>query len=340
MFVDVTIIIPTFNRRDDLLMTLEALRWVDCPQDLWEAVVVDDGSTDGTEEAIREWIDVTKAPVRYFRQKNAGPAAARNRGAVQAHGKTLIFIDNDIIVPCNFVRAHLETLKANPGSWVLGRILHPPELRETPFGRYRDDAWESFHRSYPADGVSVTDGMSAANVSMPAADFHRLGGFDESFTIASSEDWDLGMRARQMGVSVLYNPGIVVLHNDWAVSLEKFCERQRLYSVSDALLWRKYGDDSPRASLIRENAPVDWGNDSLRLVCKKMVKRALASGVGKKLITLACQITERLAPDSRLNRRAYETAVGVAIFNGVREGLRRYGSSDLNGAKRVELKQA
>ncbi|MGE0132756.1 MAG: glycosyltransferase family 2 protein [Blastocatellales bacterium] len=326
--MDASVIIPTYNRSDAILETLSALAQVDYPRDRWEAVVVDDGSTDGTEDAVGRWIATTKAPVRYFRQKNAGPAAARNHGAALARGEALIFIDNDIIVPSHFVRAHLETLKSNPGSWVLGRIAHPRELRKTPFGRYRDDAWESFHRSYPADSVSVTDGMSAANVSMPAADFQRLGGFDESFTIASSEDWDLGMRARQIGVSVFYNPGIVVLHNDWAVSLEKFCERQRLYSISDVLLWQKYGADSPRVSLIRQNAPVDWGNDSLRLVCKKLVKRSLATGAGKKLVTLACRIAERLAPDSRLNRRAYETAVGAAIFSGVREGLRRYGTEE------------
>lgn len=334
--MDATIVIPTFNRRDDLLKTLETLRQMDYPEDLWEAIVVDDGSTDGTGEAVGEWIAATKAPVRYFRRSNAGPAAARNHGASVGRGEALIFIDNDIIVPRDFVRAHLETLKSNPGSWVLGRIVHPPELRSTPFGRYRDDAWESFHRSYPADCISLTDGMSAANVSMPADDFRRLGGFDESFTIASSEDWDLGMRARQKGIRVIYNPMIVVLHNDWAVSLKQFCRRQRMYSISDVLLWRKYGEASLRAQLVRENAPVDWGADAPKLIVKKLLKWLLATGLGERLMRALCRLAETCAPDSRWNRRTYELAVAVAIFRGVREGWRRYCSLPPNQVMTVD----
>lgn len=325
--VDVTVIIPTFNRGDVLLEALSELARVDYPADRWEAIVVDDGSTDDTESAVRSWIEESQAPVRYIRQKNSGPAAARNRGAAEAKSGILIFIDNDIMVKPDFIRAHLETLDANPGCWVVGRIVHPSRMLVTPFGRYRNSVWESFHESHPSKDVTETDGMTAANVSMPASDFNRLGGFDEDFTIASSEDWDLGMRARQTGIRVLYNPQIKVLHNDWAVSLDRFCHRQKLYSISDVLLWQKYGESSPRARLVRENAPVNWKQDATSLVIRKMIKRVLATKPGNSLIRSVCSITEKLLPDSNWTRRAYTAAVGVAIFSGVREGLSRYGSS-------------
>jgi GT2 family glycosyltransferase len=159
---------------------------------------------------------------------------------------------------------------------------------------------------------------------LPASDFQRLGGFDEDFTIASSEDWDLGVRARQAGIRVLYHPGIVVLHNDWAISLNKFCERQKQYSISDVLLWRKYGEASLRARLVRENAPANWSEDNLRLVFKKMLKSLMATRVGERIVRTACKLTERWAPDSSWNHRAYNLAVAIAIFRGVREGLHRY----------------
>jgi hypothetical protein len=109
------------------------------------------------------------------------------------------------------------------------------------------------------------------------------------------------------------------------VSLDHFCERQRLYSISDVLLWRKYGERSPRARLVRENAPVRWTGDPPRLLLKKMVKRLLATRPGRAAVRLACTVAERVAPDSCWNRRTYELAVGISIFRGVREGLVRYG---------------
>jgi GT2 family glycosyltransferase len=324
--VDASVIIPTYNRRDALLETLGALARVNYPPDRWEAVVVDDGSSDDTEEAIQAWaVGQPSLTVRYQRQSNAGPAAARNRGAGAARGETLIFIDNDIIVEPSFVRTHLEAHAAYPGSWILGRITHPEAMRATPFGRYRDDCCEGFHAAHPAAGVQETVGMSAQNVSIPAADFRRLGGFDEDFTIASSEDWDLGMRARRAGIRVLYHPGIKVLHNDWACSLEQFCRRQMLYSISDVLFWQKYGKDCPREALVRENAPVAWGRDSAWLVAKKTLKAALSTRLGRWVVHTGCRLAERLVPDTRCSRRLYDAAVGIAIFRGVREGLRRYG---------------
>lgn len=323
-FVDASIIIPTYNRSEVLLTTLEALAQIDYPAERWEAIIVDDGSTDDTAAVVERWIAQSGAPVRYLSQRNAGPAAARNRGAANAHGEMLIFIDNDIIVPPVFISEHLQTLQANPGCWVIGRITHPPQLRATPFGRYRDGVWEAFHQSHATTGVVATEGITAANLALPAEDFRQLGGFDEDFTIASSEDWDLGVRARQAGISVLYHPGICVLHNDWAVSLEQFCRRQMLYSISDVLLWRKYGEASLRAQLVRENAPVDWGADAPKLVVKKLLKRLLATGLGECAVRACCRLTETYARDSRWNQRAYELAVAVAIFRGVREGWRRY----------------
>jgi GT2 family glycosyltransferase len=337
--LDATIIIPTYNRSDALLETLSALAQMDYPADRWEAVVVDDGSTDDTQQQALRWIDQSGAPVRYIKQKNAGPAAARNRGAAEARGEFLIFIDNDIIVEPDFVRAHLETLATNRGCWIVGRIVHPPHIRSTPFGRYRDSVWESFHQSHTSGRVTETEGMTAANVSLPAKDFELLGGFDEDFTIASSEDWDLGVRARLKRIRVLYNPNIVVLHNDWALSLDRFCERQKLYSISDVLLWRKYGEESLRARLVHENSPVNWNSDSLRLIIKKSAKRALATKASKGLLRTACNITERFAPDSNLNRRAYNAAVAIAIFSGVREGLKRYDDSFLLNRGEIQLEK-
>jgi GT2 family glycosyltransferase len=322
--MEASIVIPTYNRKEALIETLRRIQYLECPRESWEAIVVDDGSNDGTEMAVQDWLASMPLPIRYMKQINGGPAAARNWGAKEARGKVLIFIDNDIIVAPDFVRLHLAAHRENPGCWILGRITHPEQMRSTPFGRYRDSLWEEFHRARSGDESTETDGMSAANLSLPRADFEKLGGFDSDFSIASSEDWELGFRARQSGIQVLYNPKISVIHNDWAVSLERFCERQRLYSKSDVLLCRKYGSKSPRAELVRVNGPIRWRNDSLALIVKKMIKRVLATTVGRKLVFWGANVMERIAPDTRSCWRVYDLAVALAIFRGVREGWTTY----------------
>lgn len=325
--LDASVVIPTFNRKKVLLRTLEVLAQVDYPVGRWEVIVVDDGSSDGTDDAVTIWAAGTGLQLACLTQRNAGPAVARNRGAEAARGDVVIFIDNDIEVPPAFVRDHLRALASHPDCWMVGRIVHPSDMRTTPFGRYRDDLWERFHVAHPPGRISETRGMTAANLSVPRRDFLRLGGFDPSFTIASCEDWELGLRARRHGIRVLYHPGIVVVHNDWAGSLRRFCERQRLYSISDVLLWRKYGAESPRCELVRQNSPIDWRTDAVTLIAKKILKRILATRIGTGVVHIACRLAELLVPDSKLNRKAYDVAVGLAIFQGVREGFRRYKTS-------------
>jgi GT2 family glycosyltransferase len=322
--IDATIVIPTYERVSILLETLCALTKSDYPRARWEAVVVDDGSKPETLAKIADWITSSDAPVRLVRQAHRGPAAARNRGAQEAAGNVLIFLDNDCLAPSDFIGRHLQALNDHPGCWIVGRVVHSPSLQATPFGRYRDDCLEAFHRSQSGMRLSETKGITAQNLALRRSDFIRLAGFDEEFAIASSEDWELGLRARDVGIRILYDPKNAVVHNDWAVSLESFCDRQRLYSISDVLLWWKYGERSLRAELVRENGPVRWAGDPPRLILKKMIKRLLATHPGRTGVRLACTFAERVVPDTRWNRRAYELAVGIAIFRGVREGFVRY----------------
>jgi glycosyltransferase involved in cell wall biosynthesis len=85
----VSICIPTFNRKEYLEVTLESI--VNQTYKNIEIVVVDDGSTDGTEEMIKDF----NFPIRYHWQENAGDAAARNKLISLAKGEYISFIDSD-----------------------------------------------------------------------------------------------------------------------------------------------------------------------------------------------------------------------------------------------------
>lgn len=93
----VSIIIPTFNSADHLPDAIQSCL-TQTHQDI-EIIVVDDGSTDNTEEIVQRF------PVTYLFQRNAGPAAARNRGWLAAKGEYLQFLDaDDILLPTKIER--------------------------------------------------------------------------------------------------------------------------------------------------------------------------------------------------------------------------------------------
>lgn len=322
--MDISVVIPNHNRKHILLQTLSALSRCEFPSDCWELIIVDDGSTDDSVPAIIDFSRTFSFTVRCISIHNSGPATARNRGAAEAIGRFLIFLDNDIIVNPDFLRLHFDALLANPKSWIIGRITHSEDLRSTPFGRYRHDLWETFHREHLPNSIQITVGITAANLSLPRDDFQKLGGFDTSFSIASCEDWDLGFRARNLGIIVLYYPRISVIHNDWAINLDKFCERQLMYAISDVQLWLKHGDTIPRYDLICENKIIVWCKDPFFLIIRKSFKSLLSFFIIRKFIHILAWLSEFFFPDTSFTIFFYRLAISIAIFRGVRDGTSRY----------------
>ena len=85
----VSVIIPTYNRKDLLVDAIRSIMDQDFKS--FEIIIVDDGSTDGTEEYIKS----LNLPVRFFEKNNGGVAAARNFGIKEARGEYLAFLDAD-----------------------------------------------------------------------------------------------------------------------------------------------------------------------------------------------------------------------------------------------------
>jgi len=106
----VSVIIPTYNRAT---MVCEAIESVLCQtfEDL-EIIVVDDGSTDGTGEVLRDRYDER---VRYYYQANSGRSAARNRGIVASGGRYLLFLDSDDMLLPRALEHEVGYLDAHPG---------------------------------------------------------------------------------------------------------------------------------------------------------------------------------------------------------------------------------
>ncbi len=104
----VSVIIPTYNRSDYLPKTLDSLIAQSFRD--YEVLLVDDGSTDNTEQLVRR----RPEPIRYFYQPNAGPAAARNYGIKEARGEFVAFLDSDDLWEPRFLGNMVGFLRSNP----------------------------------------------------------------------------------------------------------------------------------------------------------------------------------------------------------------------------------
>lgn len=318
-----SIIIPTYNRRDALMKTLKALSRQTVPPDLYEVVVVDDGSVDGTWEALKDLS--LPCAVRACRQPaNRGISAGRNLAIRHARGRYLIFVSDDLIVPESFIATHVETLERFPGSWVVGGFQQLPSLRESPFGRYLDDLEESFTEARKLAAVEPNiwelNCPTARNLSFPRDDIGKIGLFDERFRV-TCEDQDLAHRAREAGIRFLYNERISCLHNDQAGDLVRCCRAQWRGAHDTVLLCAKYPEIHGGSPLVSTNgyltlreSPILWG--------KKLAKRFLSTDAVMAVLFRFVAICERGYMPERALRRLYRLLIGLGIFRGWRDGLK------------------
>jgi len=323
----VSFVVPTFRRPDTLRSTLSALLALDYPPGDYEVVVVDDGSDDTT-GAVVTGLATTDARIRYHPQPNSGVATARNHGAKAASGELLIFLDDDMLVEPDHIRAHLAVREQYGdclvnGHWVFSEATGE-SLRQTPFGRYRmvleDEIRERFAKVDIGQGRFEITSVTAANLGVSARTFAELGGFDERFPYAGYEDQEFSYRAHEAGHRFIYDPAIRLGHNDERVTLEQFARRYQRGAVTAVYLAAMHPEEYAGSPLVLENAP-PTEYDPRPLRAKKLLKRAFSAMGGLWLLRAAIGQLEHRAPQSSLLPRLYSMTIGVFIFRGIREGL-------------------
>lgn len=313
----ISVVIPTHNRSDALLQTLNHLA-KQIFEYSWEVIIVNNNCTDDTDSVVRKCQEVFPVSLKLFHEPKPGPAAARNAGARAAQGEYLLFVDNDIIAEPDFVSRHYERLQGNPGCWITCDVMNLPEQEASVFGRYRKSLFEVIPEEW---GLIETVTITGQGTSMPKEDFDRLGGFDESFFVASGEDRELGIRADASGIRILFDPTIRILQDDWAgTTIRDYCKRQRIYSQTEPFFALKHGEKNPRREMSHKNSPPEFRKDSAKLLSSKFLKRIVGSDVGQSMVIKLCEATERIAPDSLVLWRLYRVAIAGAIYRGYNEG--------------------
>ncbi|HJR54221.1 MAG TPA: glycosyltransferase, partial [Gemmatimonadota bacterium] len=143
------------------------------------------------------------------RQPPAGPGAARNRGAAEARGEVLVFLDDDCAPVPDWLEALDRALVANPCAGVGGRTVNA--LPENPWSSASQALIDYLYQYYNT-GARPDPMFTTSNLALPRVEFERVGGFDERFARAGGEDREICLRWVRAGGRLVYAPDAIVLH--------------------------------------------------------------------------------------------------------------------------------
>ena len=218
--IEVSIIIPTYNRGKYTKDCLEAILKQDFEQP-YEVIVVDDGST--IQYELPDNL-LTNKRVNYVKRKHKGPAAARNYGIKMARGKYVIFIGDDIICPSEFIKNHYIFLLQNRNCASAGTtIWHCSTPNVSLFSVLQYIGLGNFSTDHPEDcGLSS---FTTSNIALPKF-YLELERFDEGFPYPALEDNELGLRLIRHGLKIKYNEKAIAYHKH-AYTMQDLKKRQR-----------------------------------------------------------------------------------------------------------------
>jgi GT2 family glycosyltransferase len=199
----VSIIVPTYNRPDSLADCVRSIAQLDYPADRVEVLIVNDGSRIDPKERLDLHGSLR---VELLAQPHGGPAQARNLAARRAKGEFLVFVDDDCVVPSDFLRRLSAHLVETPTAGIGGQTLNVLDNVYSIASQVHVEYLYNFYNAVPERALF----FSSNNLALPAEGFRRVGGFDGTFV--TGEDRDFCDRWLSAGFGLRYCPDVHVYH--------------------------------------------------------------------------------------------------------------------------------
>ncbi|MEL6928514.1 MAG: tetratricopeptide repeat protein [Cyanobacteria bacterium J06600_6] len=239
----VSIIIPVYNQLDYTLKCLKAIA-VNLDKSLpVEIILVNDCSTDQTDEVISPL-----TAVNLINQKtNQGFIYSCNAGAAAAKGQYIYFLNNDTEIKPNCIASLVEVLDADETVGAVGsKLIYPQGSLQEAGGIIWQDAsgWNYGRQENPYapeyNYLRPVDYCSGASLMVRKAVFEQLNGFERNFAPAYYEDTDLCFAIRhQLGMKVMYQPKSVVIHYEGISSGTSVTSGTKKYQAVNAIKFKQ-----------------------------------------------------------------------------------------------------
>jgi glycosyltransferase involved in cell wall biosynthesis len=242
-----SIIIPTYNRSDNLKQTLESYINQSVPQMITEIIVVDDGSDEKNRlhntEIVRNVRDESKFNIIYKYQDNSGPSKARNNGIVDTSGEYILITGDDIVPHVNMVEEHYlyhKNCNFSRNICVLGRVNWPTNKRISHFMDYINEMGLQFGYSIINDEKDVPfTFFYTSNISLNRNFLLEGKLFDTDFPYAAWEDIELSYRLKKRGLKIIYNKNAIGYHHH-NITFNSFRIRQEKSGYSANIFCQKH----------------------------------------------------------------------------------------------------
>ena len=222
---NLSLVNPTRNRSQAMRLTLQHLTLQNYPFDDFEVLVVDDGSQDNTADVLREF--ESQLPLRALQQDHGGTSRARNRAIEAAQGRHILFMDDDVLIPPDFLQRHARLLAAHPGCLVRGPVVNVPRPLYPPLPPL-GQPWKHFSKNY----------LCTSNASLERRLLMTAGLFDPSF--ARWEDAELGVRLKRLKVTRVFDVHTYVYHWKPPLDHQQRLQVAALDGQAAAQLYRRY----------------------------------------------------------------------------------------------------
>lgn len=234
--LDVSVILCTYNRARNLLAALESLAGSEIPASItWEVLVIDNNSTDETQEVTEDFCRRYPGRFRYLSEPRPGKSNALNTGIANARAEILAFVDDDVTVTPTWLQNLTAGFRAGKWAGIAGRVLAAQAFTPPPWlswgdgvqwqcgGAFRFDplsiVFAHFDLGDQARRLRIDCPPCGANMAFRKWVFEKYGGFRTDLgpgpnrdVPRSSEDTEFGRRLINAGEPLCYEPSAVVHH--------------------------------------------------------------------------------------------------------------------------------
>lgn len=227
MQIDFSIVICTHNRASMLADCIESLLNQTVDKNRFEMIIVDNNSTDNTEETAKELVK-NHNNIKYFKESIIGYSAPRNCGWKNASGDIIAYIDDDEIAAPDWLESIEKTFRIEEKPDIVGGIylikydVTPPEWFSDSMGGTNNNRQKGL-LNQRADCY-----LAGGNIAFKKEVLEKLNGFSNDFDMKDGflmmgEDTDICQRAKNAGFKLFYDPEIKIYHrmNENNYNIEK-----------------------------------------------------------------------------------------------------------------------
>lgn len=210
---DITVIVCTYNRDELLCDALQSLTELETGgQFTYEVLVVDNASTDNTQQVVRQLASQHDLPIRLVRESKPGLSAARNCGIGEARGEWLAFFDDDELADTRWLFELRKLAQAKECRVVGGAVrLVPTEDHQQELSSYMTKLLAPGGRQLAACRFTPAYALNGGNAMIHHSVFEQVGLYKEDWT-EGGEDTDWFWRLYSAGIEAWYTPTAAVRH--------------------------------------------------------------------------------------------------------------------------------